>query len=656
MHLWRERHKADAERSALQNTLITATRRVSALGIENTTSLSVRAADTIAQLSLRLQIGLLLAVCIATVFAVLLTRAITRPMQQGVGFAADLAAGRLDKTLDITSRDEVGELASALNSMAAILRQKMEDLSHAREEALRASSAKSDFLANMSHEIRTPLNAIIGMTTIGRDAADMEKKNYAFEKIDGASTHLLGVINDILDMSKIEAGKFDLSFTEFSFEKMLQKVVNVVNFRVEEKRQSFTVHIDEKIPDILTGDDQRLTQVIANLLSNAVKFTPEGGAIRLKAQHEGEEGDDVILRIEVSDNGIGISAEQQTRLFQAFQQAESGTVRKFGGTGLGLAISRSIINLMGGNIWVESVPYQGTSFFFTVRLGRRTASSHKDMAPGLRGAGIRVLVVDDMPDLLEYFAIMARQIGFVCDTALSGQEALDRITQNGPYDLYFIDWNMPCMDGMELTRRIKANTSASPVVVMISATEWSVLENEAKSAGVDAFLAKPLFPSVIADCIIQCLGLARDTGAEEEQPAARASFAGRHALLAEDVDINREIILALLESTDLIIDCAENGAEAVRMFSAAPARYDMIFMDVQMPEMDGYEATRRIRALDVPQAGTIPIVAMTANVFREDVDKCLAAGMNGHVGKPINLDEILEILHKYLAGPEALPL
>ena len=386
----------------------------------------------------------------------------------------------------------------------------------ALENAVLASRAKSDFLSNMSHEIRTPMNAIIGMTNIAEKTEAVERKNHCLKKIKDASMHLLGVINDILDMAKIEAGKLELSPVTFSFDRMLQKVTTISNFLVDEKKQYFHMEVDRNIPDALVGDDQRMTQIMTNLLSNAVKFTPEHGEILLSLALQSMEGDDCVLRIFVKDSGIGISSEQQKRLFQSFEQAEGGTSRKFGGTGLGLAISKRIVELMGGEIWIESELGQGAAFFFTVRVKR-------------------------------------------------GQPA--------PFD-----------------------------------------------------------------------EVAGGEGAEDEME----QFDGCCILLAEDIEINREIVLALLKPANLDIDCAENGAVAVRLFKENPDRYDMIFMDVQMPEMDGYEATRQIRALDLPKAGSVPIIAMTANVFREDVERCLAAGMNDHVGKPLDFEEVIHHMRRFL--------
>jgi len=392
------------------------------------------------------------------------------------------------------------------------------------ERALSASRAKSAFLANMSHEIRTPMNAIIGMTTIGKSADNAGRKDYCFTKIGEASSHLLGVINDILDMSKIEANKFELSPVEFNFEKMIQSVVNVINFRVDEKHQKLSVRIDKEIPKNLFADDQRLVQVITNLLGNSVKFTPEGGSISLDARFSGEKEGLCTIEITVKDTGIGISPEHQGHLFSSFQQAEISTTRRYGGTGLGLAICKSIVEMMGGTIRVESEQEKGAAFIFTVQVKK---SAHEN---------------DTINDLSE-----------------------------------------------------------SDV---------------------------------------------------KEKPDLAGLFAGWRILLVEDVEINREIVLSLLEATRLGIDCAENGVEAVRKFSEAPDKYDLIFMDIQMPEMDGYEATRRIRALGMPKAKSIPIIAMTANVFREDVEKCLEAGMNSHVGKPLIFDEILGKLKSYLGSRE----
>jgi CheY-like chemotaxis protein len=528
------------------------------------------------------------------------------------------------------------------------------ELVQAKETAENASVAKSSFLANMSHEMRTPMNAVIGMTLIAKNSDSIERKDYCLNKIEDASTHLLGVINDILDMSKIEANKFDLSFTTFDFERMLQKVANVINFRVDEKKQNFIVRLDKHIPRMLIGDDQRLAQVIANLLSNAVKFTPEQGVIRLDAQLSEEEDDGIcVIRISVTDTGIGINEEQQSRLFGSFEQADSSTSRKFGGTGLGLAISKRIVEMMGGEIWVDSDIGKGSTFTFTLRAERAAGASSNLLRLGVSRDSIRILAVDDAPEILEYFAEIARQFGVFCDTAASGDEAVSLIEKNGAYNIYFVDWNMPGMSGIEFSKRIRETGSADAVIIMISAIEWSRIEDEAKSAGVDKFLPKPLFASAIADCINECLGTEALLEAENAQPSKINRFEGYRMMLVEDIEINREIVLALLEPTGLSITCAENGAEALRIFSEAPERYDLIFMDVHMPEMDGYEATRRIRALDVPESKSIKIVAMTANVFREDIEKCLEAGMDDHIGKPLDFEEVLAKLRKYLIAPAA---
>jgi len=562
-----------------------------------------------------------------------------------------------------------GEIAFDMQNTLTELVKLKQDLETALTAAKEASRAKSTFLANMSHEIRTPMNAIIGMSTIGKSASDIERKDYCFTKIEGASQHLLGVINDILDMSKIEANKFELSPVEFHFEKMLQRVVDVINFRVEEKKQKFTVNIDNAIPPTLIADDQRLAQVVTNLIGNAVKFTPEKGFISLTAKFIGEENGLCTIQVDVRDSGIGISEEQQKNLFKSFQQAEADTSRRFGGSGLGLVISRNIVEMMDGKMWVNSKPGKGSTFSFTIQAKKGNQTRQRLLADGVKRENLRILAVDDDPDILMYFKNITEQLGVFCDTAESGEEAVKMLEQNGAYNIYFIDWKMPGMDGIELTKKIREHSSDSghSVAIMISAVEWSVIEDKARKAGVDSFLSKPLFPSTVADLIDNCLGVEHEK--KEEKHEIDGLFAGRHVLLAEDVEINREIVQALLEPTQLEIDFAENGKEAVSKFRESPDKYDLIFMDVQMPEMDGYEATRQIRAIETELYSAknsasltegktrnnnrnlrkqIPIIAMTANVFKEDIEKCSAAGMNGHVGKPLNLDEVIEKLNNYL--------
>ena len=500
-------------------------------------------------------------------------------------------------------------------------------LANKQAAAEAASIAKSAFLANMSHEIRTPMNAIIGMTSIGKSAVDTERMKFCFTKIEDASKHLLGVINDILDMSKIESKKFELSNTEFNFESTLRRVVGVVNFRADEKKLKFNVHIDKNIPPNLIGDNQRLAQIITNLLSNAVKFTPEHGAIDLDARFMEEEEGICTIQFSITDTGIGISREQQTRLFQSFQQAENDTTRKFGGTGLGLSISKNIVEMMGGSIWVESELGKGSTFSFTVRLKRGIEIKQGLPASGTNIENLRILAVDNDSDVLIYFKEIMQELGIYCDIVKSGEDALDIVEKNGQYNIYFIERMLTGMSGAELTRRLKEKTASPEKAIKI--------------------LPKPLFPSAIVDAINECLGIDQEQ-AEGVMNDTAGIFANKSILLAEDVEINRDIVSALLEPTMLKIDFAENGAEAVRIFSQTPEKYRMIFMDLQMPEMDGYEATRRIRALDIPAAKKIPIIAMTANVFREDIEKCFESGMNGHIGKPLDINDVLGQLRRYL--------
>jgi len=521
------------------------------------------------------------------------------------------------------------------------------DSERQRIEAEAASRAKSNFLSTMSHEIRTPMNAIIGMTSIGKKAQDMKKAQDAFDKIDGASKHLLGVINDILDMSKIEADKFELSPVSFDFEKMLQKVADVINFRVDERQQKFYIHIGKDVPRVLIGDDQRLSQVITNLLSNAVKFTPEEGTIRLDTSLVSEENGICRLRISVEDTGIGITDEQKARLFQKFEQAESGTSRKFGGTGLGLAISKRIVELMGGEIWVESESGKGSKFISTILMKRGSDEKIIRLPEGVNWSNLRIFVVDDDSIVRDFFTMLAESWGVYCTVTASGEEAERRLENDDNYDIHFVDWNLPGMSGIEFAHKIQKKTSQNSIVTIFSATDWNIIEDEAREAGAVKFLPKPLFPSMIVDMINECIGF--DNAMDQEEKVDYTDvFANNTILLVEDVEINREIVLALLEPTELNIDCAENGKRAVDMFEAMPDKYDMIFMDVQMPEMDGHEATHTIRALDIPRAKTIPIIAMTANVFREDIEKCLEVGMNDHLGKPLDFNEVLDKLRTYL--------
>ncbi len=381
-------------------------------------------------------------------------------------------------------------------------------------------------------------------------------------------------------------------------------------------------------------------------MSNAIKFTPEEGAIRLKTSLLGEENGVCTIKMEVSDTGIGISEEQQAKLFQAFQQAESSTTRSYGGTGLGLAISKRIVEMMGGDIIVDSALGKGTLISFTVKAERGAAEPSSDHL-AIDFKNMRILAVDDDPEILAGLQEIITRLGADCTVAQDAKEALSLVKENGDYDIYFFDLRMPRIGGISLALELRAREKkpGGTLVMMTSFADLTAVEQDALCAGVNMFLLKPIFPAAIADTISECVGVSGKKPGECGQNI-NGIFAGRHILLVEDVDINREIVMAQLEPTQIGIDCAENGAEAVEMFDLEPEKYDLIFMDIQMPKLDGYDATRRIRELGNMKSQQIPIIAMTANVFKEDVDRCLEAGMNAHIGKPVDFDEVMRILKK----------
>jgi PAS domain S-box-containing protein len=529
-----------------------------------------------------------------------------------------------------------------------------QELTAAKNMAEQSNRAKSNFLSRMSHEMRTPMNAIIGMTTIAQSSRNKKKIEYCLTKINEASLHLLGIINDILDMSKLESGKLDLVYSEFDFEKMLKKVTGVMGFRIDEKKQNFIIRIEPGAPVRIIADEQRLSQILTYLLANAAKFTPEEGTITLSVKKTAEKDDLCTLRFDVIDSGIGISEEQQANLFGLFEQADGTIARRYGGTGLGLAISKSMVELMGGEIWVDSKVGKGSDFAFEITVKQEKRTENSTLKQSRSWEKLRILVVDDSWEVLEYFKEYAAQMKINCVTASNGADAYNMMAGafEIPFDIIFVDWRMPEMNGIELTRHIKARFGNNAVVIMISAAEWEAIEDEAKKAGVDGFIPKPLFPSALTDCINSYFKKAEESGGKTTEQTDENHFSGHTILLAEDVEINREIVISLLDDTGISIDCAANGAEAVRLFTENPAKYDVIFMDIHMPEMDGYEATRCIRAASAAEAKTIPIVAMTANVFREDIEKCFAAGMNDHLGKPVDLEKLIALLRKYLHNAE----
>jgi signal transduction histidine kinase/DNA-binding response OmpR family regulator len=519
------------------------------------------------------------------------------------------------------------------------------ELYEARRSALESAKAKTSFLANMSHEIRTPLNAVISMTSIGSAATEIERKDYAFRQIGGAADHLLGVINDILDMSKIEADKFELNKSSFNLEDMLHRVANVIGFKTSERRQQFTVKIDEDVPMGIVADEQRLAQIVTNLLSNSVKFTPEGGSIEVSVNLVEEKHERKTLQFSVKDTGIGIDEGQIDRVFNSFEQAESNTTRKYGGTGLGLAISKRFVEMMGGKIWVTSELGKGSDFLFTVQVETDASVPLATIDPAIECDKLRCLIVCEDEHTLAQGGDFARRIGLTYDLVNKESEAIALLAEHH-YDICFLGWKIGGKDCLELARSIKANGSVDHVIMSVYPYELTEIESFETEGVIDGYITRPLF---LSDCKKLLNRLFGSGIIEAEDPVFEdEDYSDCHLLLAEDVDLNKEIVYALLEPYGFTLDWAKDGREALEMFEAHPDTYDLILMDMQMPEMDGLEATRRIRELDFAKAQEIPIIALTANVFKEDIDRSLASGMNDHLGKPINLDDLIRILHHYL--------
>ncbi len=530
----------------------------------------------------------------------------------------------------------------------ALTRQQIQELDIAREEAIHANKAKSEFLSNMSHDIRTPMNAIVGMTAIASANLDnIPQVQNCLRKITLSSKHLLGLINDILDMSKIESGKLYLNMELLSLSDVMSNIVNIIQPQVKEKNQQFDIFIQDIIAEEVYCDSVRLNQVLLNFLSNAIKFTPAGGTIHVFLSQEVSPVGDTHVRVhlKVKDNGIGMTEDFKKDVFNAFAREDTARIRKTEGTGLGMAITKYIVDAMGGTIEVKSAPGEGSEFHVVLDLEKATEPEQEMILPDWNA-----LVVDDDEQLCQSAAASLKAIGVKADWTLSGMSAIQMAEKQhqkqDDYHIILLDWQMPDMDGIETARQLRKRLGEDVPILLISAYDWSDIEAEARAAGINGFISKPLFKSTLFHGLRQYAEHSEHTS--QTKPERRTDFSGIRILLAEDNDLNWEIANELLSAMGMQMERAENGQICVDKFNQSPSGYyQAILMDIRMPVMTGYDAAKEIRHLDRPDAG-IPIIAMTADAFSEDIQKCLDCGMTAHVAKPIDMKELVQLLEKYI--------
>ena len=558
-------------------------------------------------------------------------------------------------------RDNASGDIVAMNNLKDITAQRKKEretrkaLMDAYEAANRASSAKTDFLSRMSHDIRTPMNAIIGMTAIaGTHLQEPEKMAECLGKITSASKHLLAIINEVLDMSKIESGTLSLNEEEFNLSSLMDNLLNMVRSMMEEKHHELEVHIHDLKHENVIGDSMRIQQAFMNIVNNSVKYTPEGGRIHIElTEKPSGQVKTGCYEFVFEDNGIGMSQEFLTHLFEPFERAEDVRTSKVQGSGLGMPIARNIIRMMGGDIQVESQLERGSRFTVQILLKYQ----EEDAVSLAELIKLPVLVADDDEIACQSTCLMLDELGLQSEGVLSGEEAVERVdsarSRREDYFAVILDWKMPGMDGIETARQIRSRVGPDVPIIILSGYDWTECEMEARAAGVDAFITKPLFKSRLVS-VLRSL-VAEPQQSEPEQPeeelgkALEHDFTGKRVLLVEDNELNREIATEILQMVGLEVEAAENGSIGVDMVAASePGYYNLVLMDIQMPVMNGYEATCAIRTLERKDARSLPIVAMTANAFAEDIQAAKSSGMNEHMAKPIDLGRLMEVLERWL--------